>query len=62
MDSIKLMEDLSNAFGVSGFETEISNVLREKMVRSAAIMSAYEESKNKAKRMLQDRKDEVKEK
>ena len=31
MDSIKLMEDLSNAFGVSGFETEISNVLKEKI-------------------------------
>ncbi|MFQ5820887.1 MAG: M42 family metallopeptidase [Candidatus Heimdallarchaeota archaeon] len=31
MDTIKLIEDLSNAFGVSGFEDEIRNVLKEKI-------------------------------
>jgi len=31
MDTIKLVEDLSNAFGVSGFEDEIRNVLKEKI-------------------------------
>lgn len=31
MDTIKLIEDLSNAFGVSGFEDEIRNFLKEKI-------------------------------
>ncbi|MFX0199051.1 MAG: M42 family metallopeptidase [Candidatus Hodarchaeota archaeon] len=31
MDTIKLIEDLSNAFGVSGFEEEIRNILKEKI-------------------------------
>ena len=31
MDTIKLIEDLSNAFGVSGFEDEIRDVLKEKI-------------------------------